>query len=187
MNIVYKIVLILFFINSYSQIVPLNNIETPQGAYEKDLDNILPFWVGTWKGVINNNEYTFVFNLFPNTLINYGFGTTYYRDELMIKFSVKDLNTNIIRYSDLNVTDYNDYKISFAALLFNGDYVFIFRDSVQNCFNGAEFTLIKNNLNQIEFRNFSFLEFLYFDDCPYTNRSQIPFFLPDGNFILTRQ
>jgi hypothetical protein len=187
MNIAYKIVLILFFINSYSQIVPLNSIETPQGAYEKDLDNILPFWVGTWKGTSNNVEYTFVFDLYPETSINNGLGSSYFRDELVVKFSVKNLVNNEILYSDLNITNVNDYKINFLSNI-GSDYYFSFNDDLVNCNNSAEFVVGKfsNNSNQFEYKHFRYVQNISYE-CNYVNQFEIPLFLPKISVIFFRQ
>ena len=157
---ILKIICFLFFtinLSCKAQIVPLNNVDSPNGAYEKDLDNIFPFWIDTWKGTVNNKEYTFQFVKFTHHLKTYLNGELKYSDMLLVKFKVVDLSkNNQILYDDLNSTYFDDYKITFLAN-FETNYDFYFLDSEANCYNNAKFTLVKNNANNniIEYKNFN--------------------------------
>ncbi|WP_339890213.1 hypothetical protein [uncultured Flavobacterium sp.] len=168
-------------------VVPLKTIDEPNGAYKKDLDDIFTFWEGTWKGNINNKEYIFEFVKFTKHLITLSNGEHYYRDMLQCKFKVFDLNSTTILYDDLSVTAYEDYKVFNTGNIFS-EYFFYFTDNETNCYNSAKFTLLKNNtnLNQIEFKDFSYGDNINFD-CPYVNQIDIPIYLPKVNLTLTRQ
>lgn len=188
-NILKTICLLFLTINlsCKAQIVPLDNVDTPNGAYEKDLDNILPFWEGTWKGTVNNKEYTFQFVKFAYHLRSNLDGSYDYRDMLMGKFKVVNTNTNVVLYDNLNASNYDDYNITFIGNLLN-NYDFYFLDSEANCYNNASFTLVKNdnNNNIIEYKDFNYKQIMYLD-CPYQNREDIPMFLPKVDLVLTRQ
>ena len=179
--------LILVHINCKAQIVPLNNIDSPNGAYEKDLDNVLPFWVDTWKGNVNNKEYTFQFTIFTQHQKTFSNGDYYYADMLMIKLKVVDLNSNLILYDNLNSSNFENYKIRLLAYRLN-EFSFYFMDDETNCNNSAKFILLKsdNNPDQIEYKDFKYGENIYLD-CPYDTQTDIPMFLPTEDFILTRQ
>ncbi|UOX35117.1 hypothetical protein LXD69_06285 [Flavobacterium sediminilitoris] len=170
-----------------TQIKPLNytDIES-NGDYLKDLDGILPFWVGTWKGTVNNREYTFQFTKFTQHLTTFSSGRYFYLDELKAKFKVVDLSTNQVLYDDLNVTEFSDYKIRYLSNLYE-EYTFHFRDTESNCNNQARFTLIKSvdNPNQIAYKDFKYDENIY--ECPYETQADIPMFLPKTNLVLIRQ
>ncbi len=65
------IVLTLFvFINAQSPILPLNTdpFEIPEGAYLKDLNNILPQYEGTWQYYENGKTVTLNFQKFMSDM-----------------------------------------------------------------------------------------------------------------------
>ena len=186
--------LALISFNVTGQTLPLNGPDEPDtGGYLKDMDNVLPFWVGTWKGQVNNKEYTFQLVSFPHHLWSFPNGDYYYIDRLMGKFKVVDLTTNQVLYDDLNddlnIAPFEDYKIRFLSYNPYNGYSFLFLDSINNCFNPVEFKLIKNpnNLNQVLYTEFNYDEIIHPESCPYTNQEDIPMFLPKVNLTLTRQ
>ncbi|MFC4739826.1 DUF6705 family protein [Flavobacterium ponti] len=188
-NILKTLCLFLFTINisCKAQIIPLNSVDYPDGAYLKDLDNILPFWEGTWKGTVNNKEYTIQFVKFTQHQTTFSDGSFEYEDLLMGKFKVMDLSTNQILYNDLNTTIFNDYKIQLNGKL-GTEYFFMFFDTQSNCNNTFKFSLVKDNTNpnQVLYTNFSFDEYDSWD-CQYQNQEDIPMFLPQTNLTLTKQ
>lgn len=184
------ILFLLFSINCNCQSLPLNSLEEPNnGGYLKDIDNVLPFWVGTWKGVEGNKEYTFEFVKFQHHLNIFSPIRSYYIDELVGKFKVVNLTTNEVLYDDLSLTNFQDYKISLSSYGNNKGYVFLFVDNKAHCDNMTKFTLIKDstNPNQIKYLNFEYTEFITSSDCIYPEQEDIPMFLPKTNLILTRQ
>ncbi len=191
MKTILKLTCFLFFTIQVScqvtQIVPLKTYDYNNGAYLKDLDGILPFWVGTWKGTVDNREYTFQFTKFTQHLTTFSNGDYYYSDMIKAKFKVVDLSTNQVLYDDLNVTEFEDYKIRYLAHLLT-DYFFAFYDTESNCNNRVRFTLVKgdNALNQIEYKDFRYNQNIYLE-CPYETQADIPMFLPKTNLVLIRQ
>ena len=188
-NILKLTYLLLFAINisCKAQTVPLNSVDYPDGAYLKDLDNILPFWVGTWKGVVNNKEYTFQFIKLTKHQTTFFDGSYEYEDMLKGKLKVIDLSTNQILYNDLFTSAFSDYKIQLNGKL-ETEYFFMFFDSEDNCSNKFKFSLIKDstNLNQVLYKNFGLDEYESWN-CPFSNQSEIPMYLPQVNMVLTRQ
>ena len=172
-----------------TQIVPLHTIDYPNGAYLKDIDNQLPYFVGTWEGTVNNIKYTFEFTLFPQVLIDYENGIYWYRDELVAKYQAISLTTNQILYSNLDATNYEDYMISESSIWQDQQFFFFYIDE-DNCFNSAEFNLVKNlnNLNEITYKGFELTGFGSPMGCPeYDSQDDIPIFLPTTEFVLTKQ
>lgn len=167
--------------------VPLNTYNYPNGAYIKDLNNELPFWEGTWEGIADNKKYIFEFKLFIQHLDNY-IGGYHYTDMIKGKFKVINLTTNQVIIDNLSVTNYNDYPIS--GLVIRGrQFHFGFYDNEINCFNSAEFTLIKDTANptQISYTDFRLNGYGGPADCPYQNQSDIPMYLPRVDLVLTKQ
>ncbi|WP_291108549.1 DUF6705 family protein [Flavobacterium sp. UBA6195] len=188
----FKILIMLFIsLNASCQTFPLKTPEfdCPNGAYLKDLDNVFPYWTGTWKGIVNNKEYTFQFVSFPRQLVSYpSSGNYHYEDQLKCKFKVIDLSNNQILYNDLLINNIENYKLHLASYRSIG-YIFLYFDDRNHCNNVASFTLIKNlnNTNQVTYKAFEYEEYLRPSDCPYANQSDIPIFLPTSDLILTKQ
>lgn len=191
MKTIVKILLLLVIsLQMNCQILPLKtfSFDVPNGGYLKDLDNVLPYWEGTWKGTADNKEYTFQFVFFPHQLIVFSSERSYYVDKLVAKFKVKDLTTNNILYDDLGITNFEDYKIKLGSYTnFNG-YMFYSQDDDAHCSNMVSFTLVKNNpnLNQATYTAFEYNSYIDFD-CPYNDQLSIPLFLPTTNLVLTKQ
>ncbi len=159
------------------------------GTYYEDLNNVLGYYEGTWKGTLDTKEYTFVFVKFIQQLNGVLGSNNYnYEDELMIKYQVKDITTNEILYSDFNITNYDDFKITGLALKY-GLFNFWYKNRVPNyCLNSIEFILIKINgqPNQLRFDN---VWYDYYDssNCPFADQQSIPSFIPNTEMIFTKQ
>lgn len=194
---IIKIFCLFITISVNSQVtktVPLQTLDYSNGTYFKDLNNELPFLVGTWEGVANNIKYTFEFTLFTRVLRRYEDNSYEYRDDLKGKFKVTNLDNNQILYDDLNALTHENYKISEMHISQGVEFKFLFFDTEQNCNNQVHFSLLKDlgNINQITYKDFEFGEFGYFYNdnygCPnYQNQLDIPMFLPKVDLILTRK
>jgi hypothetical protein len=183
------IAILLVSLNANCQTLPLlSPEEVNNGGYYKDLNDVFLFWVDTWKGQVNNKEYTFQFVKFTEHQTTYPSGNYHYRDELMGKFKVVDLATGNILYNDLNITNFGDYKINFLSHNIYNGYSFAYTDIESKCYNKADFKLIKdpNNPNQIQYTSFEYYNYLKID-CPFANQQDIPMFLPKVDLVLIRQ
>ncbi len=174
-----------------TSVLPLGSIERPNGAYLKDLNNELDYYVGKWEGTFKNRKYTFEFVKFTQRLRSYD-GTTngkyYYKDELKAKFKVVDLLTNQVLFDNLNVTDYDDYLILGLAKK-NGMFNFRYRDKPENCNLLAEFDLrrINGQPNQLTYCYFTLRSYRDYECITYQSIHDIPIFLPKVNLTLTKQ
>ncbi|SHJ74505.1 hypothetical protein SAMN05444337_2521 [Flavobacterium haoranii] len=178
----------IFSTNSSCQVtatLPLNSYDYPNGAYLKDINNQLPFYVGTWEGIQNNKQYTFQFTVFNQQMIDFGNGHYEYLDALVAKFKVVDLSSSEVLYDNLSAVNYDDYEIFLGSIQLG---TFFCLDK-NNCNNLAKFKLYKvtGTTNQLNYNDFRLVEFGSIDECPYTNQEDIPIFLPTGDFILTKQ
>lgn len=188
------LIVFLFTIKSYCQpgvVVPLNSLDQDiqYGTYIKDIDNTFFPYIGTWKGVLNNKEYTFVFQVFPHHLRSYPNGAYYYEDYLKGKYEVKDLTTGNILYSTISATAFDDFSILCVGSPENNRMDFLFTDSSVNCYNSMTFVLLNtpSNTNQLKYTHFSFGDYRFWD-CPnYPNQASIPMFLPTTELTLTKE
>ncbi|CAM3824273.1 hypothetical protein FLGE108171_15880 [Flavobacterium gelidilacus] len=191
---IYKILaLVLISLNAncqVSQIVPLRtpSYEMNNGAYAKDIDNEFIFWLGTWEGISNNKKYTFTFIKFAQNYRSYPSGRYEYKDEVVGKLKVTNLNNNIIIYDESSNINYEDYIIN-GNVIVGDEFYFGLYDKENHCYNSADFTLVKDstNPNQIIYKDFSYDEYNYLDCTNYQNQNDIPMFLPMVDLVLTRQ
>lgn len=171
-----------------TQIVPLRTLsyDMPNGAYAKDLDNVFPFWLDTWEGVVNNRKYTFTFIKFTQQLSTYPNGNYRYEDEIVCKLKVTDNINNQIIHDETSYANYADFILKGNVIIGN-EFYFGLYDKENHCYNSVDFILVKdtNNPNQILYKDFSYDEYY---ECPtYQNQEDIPMFLPKVDLVLTRQ
>jgi hypothetical protein len=125
-----NILLISLFIFAFSckaqQIYSLRPIETdlPQNSYEKDTNNELPDYEGTWKAVWNNKTILLTFKKITN---KYDITFNRYRDYLIGKFIVKDNNGTIL-FDNTNLSDDNAKIKGVSFRKFVNKYSFIYID-----------------------------------------------------------
>lgn len=189
---IFKYLIIFAAISCKSQvtaIVPLSSYEYPNGAYVKDLNNELDYYVGTWQGISNNKKYIFEFVKFTQHLRGLVNENYYYEDELKGKLKVIDLQTNQVLYDNLNVTNYDDYLILGLSKR-NGMFSFMYRDKPEKCYLTAEFSLrrINGQPNKLTYCYFALNGFTGLENCiMYQNIHDVPMFLPKEELILTKQ
>ena len=170
------------------RILPLHTSDHPDGAYLKDLDNVLPFWTGTWEGISGNQKITL--QIVPFT--DHHFQTPYadyHQDRIAAKFKITDIGSNQIIYTFLSASQYDDYPISIVPYLDSG-LSCTFQDNAARCYNTAEFILtrIPGEQNQIKYTKFSRRGYdSYEGGCQYNDVLQIPMPLPTADLILYRQ
>lgn len=187
------ITILLLSIKAQSQlgvIVPksTSSFEVPNGTYIKDVDNEYLPYVGTWKGILDGKEYTFVFHVFEHHLISFPNGDYYYDDRLKAKYEVKDIATGIVLLSTMTAVNYDDYFILGLSSPSNGRLDFLYTD-ISNCYNSMTFALesIPGVSNQLYYGGFSYDSFYVKEGCPYVNRIDIPVAIPKKGLIFTKQ
>jgi len=98
------LILCIFALSCKAQTFPLRTYqELPENSYLKDTNNELPTYEGTWKGTWNNKIIYVTFKKLEHSYID-----TFkaYRDVLIAKFKVTDLNGNIL-FDNNNLSDEN--------------------------------------------------------------------------------
>lgn len=186
------IVCFIITLNAFSQEgleVPLETLNYNNGTYFKDINGELNPYIGTWEGTVNNKKYTFVMQKFTKHMTSYTTGYYHYEDELMIKFKVTDLATNLILYNTLDADDYNEFPIYGLSKPFHGSFRFVFKDTDTNCQNSLKFFLDGTPAltNQLKYCKFEYDEWWLYQNCPnYSSRDAIPVYLPKVDLILTK-
>jgi hypothetical protein len=198
MKILYKISILLITIFSYGQpvtsIKPLGTTlayEEPNGTYLKDLNGDFLTYVGTWKGIKDGKEYTFVFQIFNQHLVSFPNGDYYFRDKLVVKYQVKEIITNTILYTTMSASNFNDFPIiALGTPDSDGRQDFYFTDSATHCYNTLDFSLTKivNNPNQLKYGSFNYAEFWDNENCTnYPERTNIPIPIPTSGLVFYKQ
>lgn len=156
------------------------------GVYYKDLNGIYDPYLGVWKGEANGRLYEFHIVKFIKVRHDFRLGKFHFKDEVRIKFEVRDVGTQFILYSSLSALARNDYPIfgDITAEL----TIFYFSDSIQNCYNEALFGLerVIENPNQLNYANYRYLG-PQKPTCSYASPADIPIFLPTQNLVLAKQ
>ena len=190
---ILKIILLHLTIISYSQEgveLPLNSLsfEHPNGTYYKDFNNVYLPYIGTWKGEKYGKELTLEFVKFTKKKFTAPNGNYYYEDMLMCKYQYKDLVTNTIISSTMDAVNYEDYRIYGLGYPTNGRFDFNLTDTI--CDNSFLIIIedVPNNPNQLKYVAFYGDDWTYYNNCDYTNRTDIPIPIPFKiNMILTKQ
>lgn len=106
-----------------SQTYPLRNfLELPENSYEKDTNNEFINYEGTW-----NNKVIYV--SLKKIINKYDDSFKYYRDLLIARFKVTNLNNTLVLFDNTNLSD-NDLKIEGSGFRKKDDkYSMIYIDS----------------------------------------------------------
>ena len=191
-NLFNSLICLIFTINVSSQIttiVPLSSYNYPNGAYLRDLNNEFLPYVGTWKGVRDNKEYTFVFQIFTEHLFTYPNGEFHYEDVLKAKYEVKDLALDDVIFTTMSAVNFDDFWIDAIGTPDNtGRIDFLFTD-VEHCYNAMTFALftIPGNINQLKYGVFNYTDCCVTQDCVYIDVLSIPVPIPKKPVIFTKQ
>lgn len=193
-----KIILITFILlkyNCYSQvgvIVPKSTLafEVENGTYIKDMDNEYLPYVGTWKAIKDNKEYTFVFQVFYHHLKSYPNGDNHYEDVLKAKYEVKDITTGIVLFTTMSAVNYEDFLISALSTPYEGGRLDFYFCDIAHCYNTMTFSLIRipGSTIQLKYGIFSFGDWWSPEDCPaYPERTDVPVPIPETWVIYNKQ
>ncbi|MEN5310350.1 DUF6705 family protein [Chryseobacterium cucumeris] len=98
----FLLILLTIAITCKAQTYPLRNyIDLPENSYEKDTNNEFSLYIGTWKGNWSNKIIYVSLSKITN---KYDDTFKYYRDFLIARFKVTDLNGNIL-FDNTNLPD----------------------------------------------------------------------------------
>lgn len=181
-----KFLIILFFVATFcnaQQIYSLRPAESslPEGSYQKDINNELPEYEGTWKGTWDNKT---VFVTFKKLTNQYDTDLKYYKDYLIGKFKVIDGNGSVL-FDNSTATDASAKITGHSFRRYNDRYLLSYID----------YDLCNTNANiAIKFADSSKTQLIWkltygsnmiTIECPYYN-TQTPEALPK-DIILTKQ
>ncbi len=172
-TIMKKILLFALFISLITckaQIYPLNTFfeDVPNYSYIKDLDNLLPQYVGTYKATFQGNEITLFITKEDKMLIDYGSNDKkYYHDVLHIKYIVKKLSTGTILQDTINLIDPKRNKIISIGIALYDNNAIVLNYSGTNCGVGnGSIKLKKPTDNQISWSYYPDDSLLDIKECP---------------------
>ncbi|MBB4805373.1 hypothetical protein HNP38_000645 [Chryseobacterium defluvii] len=180
------ILLIIITACKAQQIYPLRPvpIDLPENSYEKDTNNELQDYEGTWKGTWNGKT---IWITLKKITYKYETALKYYRDYLIGKFVVKDAN-GLILFDNTNLPDGNAKIKGINFRKYGDKYSFIYIDMDLCAMNGSgRFNFTDSTKTKLEWK-YSEDENIIDTDCFYYGWAQAdrPQPLPN-NIILTKQ
>ncbi|SDR09871.1 hypothetical protein SAMN05421664_3537 [Chryseobacterium soldanellicola] len=187
-NIITLFALAICLINCKAQqIYPLNTFykNAPNYSYMKDLDNLLPPYIGIYKANYDGNEITLYITK-EDKVLNDRITRQFYRDALRVKYIVKKISTGIILQDTQNIINTKNRILSIGTnILDNNSIALIY--SGTNCGIGyGRITLKKISNTQINWSYYPDSRLLSDGDCP--GNPDIKIYLPDTeNLVFTKQ
>lgn len=142
------LILLYFFtlINCTAQIIAVEDFanyqgELPDGAYIKDVNNVLNKYTGVWKGNFDNKSYEFhIIKFTENSILNYK------EDILLMRYKITHNETGNIMVNTLSLANDDKYVIKGNYLDKTGTYVLDYLGLQGECGqNGSLFVSINNN------------------------------------------
>lgn len=182
---IFLIILITISLGCKSQIYPLRTFtELPANSYLKDTNNELPAYEGTWKGTWNNKIIYVTFKKITNTYIS---SFSQYRDILIGRFKVTDINGNIL----FDNTTLPDDQVKIEGGMFrklDDKYGFVYVDEDLCMRSGQIFiNFIDSTKTKLQWKYFQSENWLD-SDCFYHGwaQDQVPQPLPN-DIVLIKQ
>ncbi|WP_294276891.1 DUF6705 family protein [uncultured Chryseobacterium sp.] len=182
---IFLLILSTVAISCLAQTYPLRTygIEFPKDSYQKDINNELLPYEGTWKGIWDNKTIYITFKRikYYKSVLGY---RAYYADILIGKFKVIDANGNVL-FNNTNLADDNA-KINGSNFIKDEDkYSLYYIDSdLCNTSGRIQINFTDSTKTKLDWKYFYRNEIIT-SDCPYYNTS-IPQPLPK-EIILTKQ
>ncbi len=102
--------------------------ELPDGAYIKDVNNVLGKYVGVWKGVHNSISYEFRIKKYTenNTSLKYK------EDTLIMRYKIVDSSGNVIE-DTTGLSDSNKLVVKGSYVAKSGGYVLYYQGRESDC------------------------------------------------------
>jgi len=152
--------IILTTLSCKAQIVPVeqvlwdfDNVEEGVTTYIKDVNNVFDAYVGTWKGTLNNIEYSFIIT--EKTVV-YDEDYNINQDKLLMRHKIVDLTTNTIiedatAISDEDVPSEGALFIrnSSGGLTYKFYYIGVDEEKVECGQSGDVYITLKNSNTQM--------------------------------------
>ena len=148
-------------------------------VYVKDINNILPKFIGTWKGVLNNKTYVFKVE---KTTIDDG---ELKEDILLLRYKITNNSNNSIVENTLTLPNDSPYVMKNGYVAETGSYVFSYIGKDVACGqNGWVFMRILNNTNNLNAKLFLQVEGETYPECTTGAAQQV---LPTNWIDLIKQ
>lgn len=153
----------------------------PENSYQKDTNNELGSYEGTWTGSWNNKT---IYISFKKLTYKYDNFLKIYRDYLVGKFKVVD-NMGKILFDNTNISD-EDAKIEGLNFRKYGNKYTLGYNDPSVCLSAFLYIRLVDSTNtKLEFQ-LSEIPGVIDKNCPYYNAPEMPEPLP-SNIILTKQ
>ncbi|RPD94040.1 hypothetical protein EGM88_12670 [Aureibaculum marinum] len=180
--------IILSTLNCKAQIIPIeeyidyrdNEIEIPDGAYIKDVNNLLDKFIGTWEGTYNNKTYKFYITEITKSYLEIS------EDKLLIRYKITDTDGNVIENTTALPSD-NTLVIKGRYLdKSKYTYVFYYQGKNSDCGQNGDVFISVYGTNNTKMKLFLQVsgEIWSGADCPDTPIAQI---LPTEQMELIKQ
>jgi ribulose-5-phosphate 4-epimerase/fuculose-1-phosphate aldolase len=161
---------------SYNYYLAGNGI--PDGTYFKDINNLFNNYVGTWKGVYKNRNYTFYITKHTKTFYNVT------EDEILVRYLITNLDGSIVEDTRSNADD-GDYIISGDMFSKNADYYYmIYAGKDADCGQSGDLILRPKSPTQLKISLLQEKILLDPAACPGGRAIQL---MPLEGMILTKQ
>ena len=184
-QIIILISLLLTFYSCKAQVIPIENFhdypdDIPNGAYIKDVNNLLDKYIGTWKGNYQGDTFEFrIVKLKDNFL---GISV----DELHLRYKITDNNGNtILDTTNLPSSNYLVVKGRYLSKE-AGHYVLSYVGEGGNCGQKVDIFISVSSSTPTSMSFYFHLghDMVYLGDCPNGIPEQI---IPTEQFTLTKQ
>ena len=155
-NIIIILVLAISIASCKAQIIAVEDYkaytqELEEGAYIKDINNVLDKFVGTWKGTYNNKNYEFIIT--KNTE-NFKYRPSIREDLLLMRYKITESSGSVIE-DTLSLPNDSSFVMQNGYVAQTGSYVFSYIGREVACGqNGSTFMKILNNTNNLKAKLF---------------------------------
>lgn len=142
--------------------------DVPNYSYLKDVDNLLPPFIGAYKATYAGNEITLYITYNSKELIDTRLGNRkYYTDVLYIRYIVKKISTGTILQDTINPIDPKRNKIISIGIALYDNNAIVLNYSGTNCGVGnGSIRLKKPSDNQISWSYYPDDSLLDIKECP---------------------
>ena len=180
------IVLTTSFLSCKAQVIPVekhrdyinNEIEIVDGTYIKDINNVLPKFIGIWKGTYNSKNYEF--KIIKSTKEFLGIK----KDQLLMRYKITANNGTVIE-NTLSLPNDSPFVMQNGYVAKSGSYVFSYIGKNVACGqNGWVFMGILNNSNNKKAKLFLSVKGETYPECTTGTAEQI---LPMEQMELIKQ
>ncbi|MDC8105495.1 hypothetical protein MTQ00_13210 [Chryseobacterium sp. B21-037] len=178
---------ILFYISMSCQAQQIyslrpSEIQLPENSYQKDTNNELPAYEGTWKGTWDGKTIFVTFKKITNAYDNV---FKYYKDYLIGKFKILNASGGVM-YDNMNLSDDKTKINGVNFRKYNTKYSLVYIDSdLCNTSGNIIINFTDSSKTKLNWK-FNKGSNMITTDCQYYNTTPFPKALPE-EIVLTKQ